>query len=108
MYAFDWRGHGDSQSENESDMSEVTLIADTVRVIEFVAAQNPNRKINLVGHSMGGSIATKTAAFILNKLADRPISKALASLVVIDVVEGSAMEHLPNMEQVVSMRPVHF
>ena len=108
VYAFDWRGHGDHFCENESDLSQETLIGDTVKVMEFVMSQNPGRSINLIGHSMGGSIATKAAAYILSELADQPISKALSSLLVVDVVEGTAMEHLPFMEQVVNMRPVHF
>lgn len=34
--------------------------------------------------------------------------KALVSLFIIDVVEGTAMEALPFMEQIVKNRPVHF
>ena len=69
---------------------------------------NPGCAINLVGHSMGGAIATKTAFKVTNEMKETTLGKALVSLTVIDVVEGTAMEHLPFMEQVVNMRPVHF
>ena len=47
---------------------------------------------------MGGSIATKTASKIKNHMKDSILSKAIVSLFIIDVVEGTAMEALPFME----------
>ena len=52
----------------------------------------------MIGHSMGGSIATKTAYKIENEMKDSTLFKALKMLYVIDVVEGSAMDALPFME----------
>ncbi len=57
---------------------------------------------------MGGSIATKSAAKILGDLKDKPWSKQLLGLFVIDVVEGSAMDALPFMENIVTSRPQEF
>jgi protein phosphatase methylesterase 1 len=34
--AFDFRGHGDNHSENETDLSEETLINDAILVIKHV------------------------------------------------------------------------
>lgn len=98
FYAFDFRGHGAHICENETDLSTETLIADTIAVMNYVLEKNPNSAINLVGHSMGGSIATKTATKILNEMKDSELAKALVTLFIIDVVEGSAMEALPFME----------
>jgi len=39
---------------------------------------------------------------------DTLLHRALVSLFIIDVVEGTAMEALPFMEQIVRNRPVHF
>ena len=50
---------------------------------------------------MGGSIAVKTARRLETDLKDTPVGKALSGLAVIDVVEGTAMEALPFMEQIV-------
>jgi len=36
------------------------LIIDTTEVIEYISMRFPEPTIILVGHSMGGSIATKT------------------------------------------------
>ena len=73
--AFDFRGHGGNLSENETDLSETTLIQDTVEIIKFVSAIYPNNSIILVGHSMGGSIATKAAAHINKEHQNDSISK---------------------------------
>lgn len=57
---------------------------------------------------MGGSIAVKTARRLETDLKGTPAGKALSGLIVIDVVEGTAMEALPFMEQIVSNRPKSF
>jgi len=33
VYTFDFRGHGDHYCDNETDLSEETLIQDTLKVI---------------------------------------------------------------------------
>lgn len=57
---------------------------------------------------MGGSIATKAAAKIMNEHKQEEWSKHLQGLFVIDVVEGSAMDALPFMENIVLSRPSEF
>ncbi len=56
--------------------------------------------IVLVGHSMGGALAVHAAS--LNYV------KNLQALVVIDVVEGSALEALTSMQSFLQGRPKHF
>tara|TARA_B110000305_G_C19097968_1_gene473928 strand:- start:81 stop:620 length:540 start_codon:yes stop_codon:yes gene_type:complete len=58
---------------------------------------------------MGGSIATKTVDYIYQnpELADG-VGNHIKALYVIDVVEGSAMDALPFMEQIVCNRPSQF
>ncbi len=63
---------------------------------------------------MGGSIATKSTAEIL-KNEDNPelevykvLTKKICGLIIIDVVEGSAIEALPFMENIVRQRPKSF
>lgn len=62
----------------------------------------------MVGHSMGGSIATKATAKILKDYHDQEWHKQIQGLFVIDVVEGSAMDALPFMENIVYSRPSEF
>jgi protein phosphatase methylesterase 1 len=57
---------------------------------------------------MGGSIATKASAKIINEHKGEPWSSHLQGLFVIDVVEGSAMDALPFMENIVMSRPPEF
>jgi protein phosphatase methylesterase 1 len=64
VVAFDFRGHGENLTENETDMSEETLINDALVVVKHVCQQYSDRSVIMVGHSMGGSIATKATAKI--------------------------------------------
>lgn len=58
---------------------------------------------------MGGSIATKTVKFLIERDGQRSeTEKRIQSLYVIDVVEGSAMDALPFMEDIVKKRPTSF
>ena len=57
---------------------------------------------------MGGAIATKTMEHIEKEMGDSDLKKSILGVVIIDVVEGTAMDALPFMEQIVKNRPVHF
>ena len=54
---------------------------------------------------MGGAIAIKTVFEASTNSSGEEWSKHIAGLFVIDVVEGSAMEALPYMENIVLKRP---
>lgn len=91
------------------DLSQETLIQDTIEVLNFVSSEFPEDNIIVVGHSMGGSIATKTCEYILkNKAQYQELYDKIQGLICIDVVEGTAMEALPYMESIVENRPQYF
>ena len=75
VVAFDFRGHGSNTKENPTDLSEQTLIADTVEALRFTASLFPDKSIIMVGHSMGGSIATKTTYHIVNTMSSDSLAK---------------------------------
>jgi len=77
IVSFDFRGHGDHYCENETDLSEETLIEDTLIVFQHVSKMFREASIVLVGHSMGGSIATKTCAKILSDFKSEEWAKQL-------------------------------
>ena len=60
VISFDWRGHGEHQREDETNMPQATLVGDAIEVLTFVHDRYPDRTIVMVGHSMGGAIAAKT------------------------------------------------
>jgi len=53
-YRFDHRGHGRSEGERTyySDFNE--LLDDTNVIVDMAIAENPDRPVFLIGHSMGG------------------------------------------------------
>ena len=75
----DIRGHGDTVTEDEEDMSAEVLSKDVGDVIHAFYGDDPP-PIILIGHSMGGAIAVHTA--------HRNLVPSLIGLAVIDVVEG--------------------
>lgn len=97
--AMDFRGHGDTKTVNDEDLSAETMASDVEKVVEKLYGSNPEPLI-LIGHSMGGAIAVHVAS--RQKLA------SLAALVVIDVVEGTALEALSSMQSFLRSRPQKF
>lgn len=61
---------------------------------------DPMPPIMMVGHSMGGAICVH--------IAHMELVPALIGCVVIDVVEGTAMEALASMQSFLRSRPTHF
>lgn len=80
-------------------MSAGTLANDVVAILLELYPQNAPPLI-LVGHSMGGAICVHTAA--------QNAIPTLNGVVVIDVVEGTAMEALASMQSFLRSRPTHF
>ncbi|XP_038890780.1 protein phosphatase methylesterase 1 isoform X3 [Benincasa hispida] len=99
VVAMDFRGHGKSSSENDLDLSIKTMCNDVLAVIKTMFGDSPPAII-LVGHSMGGSVAVHVAA--------KKALPSLAGLVVVDVVEGTAMASLIHMQKILSNRMQHF
>ena len=114
MFAPDLRGHGmrykyywhsgHTVVSNEKDLSAETLTNDCIELINHIVPDTPENAripIVLIGHSMGGGIAVQ--------LASHPsIKKRIRGLIVIDVVEGSALDSLNVMMSVLKRKPQEF
>jgi len=98
ILAFDMRGHGDTTVSGE-DMSKDELVSDVLKVLQELYGSNLP-PLALCGHSMGGAIAIRTAPKL-----PRDVLKAI---VVVDVVEGTAMAALPKMIALLAARPKSF
>jgi protein phosphatase methylesterase 1 len=95
--AFDYRAHGKSTARSEYDLSIDTLVKDAGIVIDSCVPRNV--PVVLVGHSLGGAIATRIAN------ADDSL---ISALVVLDVVEGTAKAAIPHMQALLTSRPQVF
>lgn len=67
----------------------------------------PESTFVLVGHSMGGAIAAKVSK-VLEREENRDINERVVGLIIVDVSEGTAIEALPFMEEIVGKRPNSF
>ena len=95
--ALDLRAHGESSSSENFAIDEMTR--DVTSVWQKCFGERKPKTV-LLGHSLGGAIAICSSS-----LQGIP---SLAATIVIDVVEGTAMQSLPYMQQVIGKRPQSF
>ncbi|CDS09566.1 hypothetical protein LRAMOSA10926 [Lichtheimia ramosa] len=100
IVALDARGHGDTQTSNDTDYSLNTLSDDLVNVIQALYDGQDTPDLILVGHSMGGSVVVDVTS--------RKRLKNVVGVCVLDVVEGSAMDALSSMTSILNTRPQQF
>eukprot|EP00892_Ulva_mutabilis_P009563 jgi/Ulvmu1/697/UM010_0069.1 len=103
IVAMDQRHHGlttqDTEPGNPPDFSKETFSADAAALWEEMFGEEEPPTV-LLGHSFGGAIAVWTAK-------ETPF-RSLEGLIVIDVVEGTAIASLPSMTGVLNKRPPAF
>lgn len=97
ILAIDLRGHGGTSTDKEDDLSLQTLTDDVIQVIESYYSNNVPQVV-LIGHSLGGAIVAELAQRIKN----------VVGLCIIDVVEGSALNSLSVIKNILFNRPVSF
>ena len=95
VMAIDLRGHGSTQTTNDDDLSISTLAKDIAEVLEIASENQP---VILIGHSLGGAVAVRAAPLVSNAI----------GLIVIDVVEGTAIDALRSMQGFLRSRPAQF
>ena len=88
LITFDFPQHYNNPSDE--DLTLENLLRITNEVIDYLNA-NFEQKIILVGHSMGGAVAGKCAE----------TNKIIKGAIIIDVVEGTAIQALGFMEDLV-------
>ncbi|XP_046406603.1 protein phosphatase methylesterase 1 isoform X2 [Ischnura elegans] len=69
VMAIDLRGHGDTHTTDDLDLSADTLSSDVIAVIDAVLGEKDDvnsHPLILIGHSMGGAIAVHAATKIVN------------------------------------------
>lgn len=98
--AIDFRGHGDTKTDDDDDLSAETMANDIASVINKLYEDKAPKNILIMGHSMGGAIAVH--------IADLNLLPYLVGIIVIDVVEGTALESLQSMQSFLRSRPTHF
>lgn len=114
MLSIDARDHGDTTITSEGDepvildLSLGTLSDDLSFVVRSTIpklSQSTPPPIILVGHSLGGAVITHVA-YNQSTLLSHPLQ--VLGHVVLDVVEGSAIDALQSMESYLSTRPKAF
>ncbi|XP_054270315.1 protein phosphatase methylesterase 1 [Macrosteles quadrilineatus] len=100
ILALDLRGHGDTITSNDSDLSIDTLVGDVINVINTVYNEDTPPLV-LMGHSMGGAVAVNVAS-------SEKCPGSIVGVAVIDVVEGTALSALASMQSFLRGRPHSF
>ncbi|KAF5303214.1 hypothetical protein FQR65_LT08294 [Abscondita terminalis] len=95
--AIDLRGHGNTCTQDESNLALHILASDIKDIIQTFYGDKSSSFI-LIGHSLGGAVAVEAA-----KLID-----TVVGVCVLDVVEGSALDSFPSMRKILRGRPDTF
>ena len=95
VFAFDLKCHGETPGDPSKDLSIDGLSDDVVCLAKKILPEG--KRLLLMGHSLGGSIATH-AAYKLKP----------AGLFVLDTIEGIALAAMPGMRHIVTSRPQSF
>ena len=96
VWAPDHRGHGRSQGERANIESVWAAVDDLDRFVDLVRSQAPDGPLFLVGHSMGGLIATAYAEQHQDRLAGLVLSGALVH-VAPELVALAEAEEIPDL-----------
>merc|ERR1719229_1198698 len=91
------------EKDDDYKMSKDNLVGDIVAVIRAKYGTKDPPPIVLVGHSLGGALAVHCA----QKKGDEGIP-SLVGIVVIDLVEGTALNSLRHMRSIINRRPKRF
>ncbi|GHJ90360.1 hypothetical protein NliqN6_6762 [Naganishia liquefaciens] len=106
VLAFDARDHGKTITEPEEDSKVVSfdnLQGDLIALIKQVFPNPVNAPdLLLLGHSMGASPVVSSTSLLQKE------GYKVVGVIVLDVVEGTAVEALPLMKNILSQRPTKF
>jgi len=108
LISYDFRGHGNNISEPIDDLQMSTLVLDTEKVLMKINELFPKDNIVILGHSLGGAVAVKTCCHIFKTEFNKDLYDKIQGIIVVDVIEGSAMEALPFMRSVIEKRQSEF
>ena len=100
LWTMDARSHG--KSSDMDNMSLESLANDFAEAVQLSEWYSPSRELCLIGHSLGGSVVARVAHERLIPTTNK------TSLILIDVVEGTALESLPHMLALLQKRPASF
>lgn len=104
LVSFDLPKHGNSKNYTEdADLSLKNIVNLSISVLNYLIEKNPLCSIVLLGHSLGGSVVAKISHELSGQTGvENPKTKRhVVGLIVIDVVEGSAIDALPFMKNFV-------
>ncbi|KAG0252113.1 Protein with carboxyl methyl esterase activity [Actinomortierella ambigua] len=100
ILAFDMRGHGETRSKEEYNLSLERLATDLKNVLEAAYDHQLPDEIVLVGHSAGGSVVAEAAS--------RNMIPNVLGVALLDIVESFAIEALANIHGWLERRPNQF
>lgn len=104
--SWDMRGHGasadPSSSQQPTEMNLKSLVEDVEEVIRAIAAETPKQlEFFLCGHSLGAAVLSAFAAKNAGKF-------RCHGLVMIDIIEDTAVSALERMPAILTDIPTHF
>ncbi|EGW33513.1 uncharacterized protein SPAPADRAFT_135961 [Spathaspora passalidarum NRRL Y-27907] len=98
IFTYDFRGHGASSPSTEYSLP--SLVEDARFVITTFLKLHPGNTLYLLGHSLGGAV--------LSKLVNVSQPESVHGLILLDIVEETAVKSLTVMPQFIERLPKRF
>lgn len=80
------------------------MVSESSDVLKEIMGRYPEQNFIITGHSLGGSICCR----LTEQATNESWGKRIVGMIVIDVVEGTAIEALPFMTNILENRPKIF
>ncbi len=81
---------------------------EALEVLMFFVSEFPESTFVILGHSLGGAIASRLVKEIKDNKICENFRNRICGLFVIDIVEGTSMKALPYMRKLIISRPKYF
>lgn len=98
VYRYDLRGHGNTKSKKGHIDSYKSFISDCNSMVDLVIDENPDKKVFMLGHSMGGLVTCLYGIDYPNKISGQIFSgPAVGTLPPVEGFKGKALKLLSGI-----------
>lgn len=104
ILTYDQRCHGQSTFNGGEDHLDISVLMDDFLNFLHFAKETlfPNSHFFIMGHSLGGAVVARALS------GNKPAQSRISGVIIVDIVEGTALLSLSHMNEYLKKRPNYF